>query len=507
MKERTIEQLAYKLRKLKAQNEGAIFFLGAGVSVSAGIPLAGTLIENILEQFGDNPSIKNLSREQKSDYYSLMENIDHYDRKTFFKQYIDTAKINVSHVYLAQMMIRNYVDYILTVNFDNLSLRALALFNQFPAIYDIAILKGLNTSTFDYPGIVFLHGQHHGFNMLNTKDEFEEAKELVVSSLQRICGRPWIVVGYSGNDAVFDYISKLGRFDNGLYWVCYKDQEPSDKVKQHLLDKNNNSYIIKGFDSDTFFLKLNAALDLGQPDIIDKPFSHLQGLQNSIVDIDGENYITLKERMEISKRWISAAKAKYENQEREETNEYDIIRDLIKKELLDVIANEKYESIPELENKAENYLNDSDFKKTLSNGYSNWADKLDDENNNDLLDEVIEKYKKAIIYNDQNAVALYNLGTALIRKSKFLPKEQGLIVLTEALDILKKAAGIEEGQYNLACCYALLDQPENALASLETVLLTGEETFELVALDPDWNSLREHPKYIQLKERFSAKIF
>jgi len=295
----------------------------------------------------------------------------------FFKKYIDNAKINVSHIYLAHMLDKGFVDYILTVNFDNLTQRALSLFNQFPAIYDIAILKGLNTSTFDNPGIVFLHGQHHGFNMLNTEAEFNEAKELIVSSLQRICGRPWVIVGYSGNDAVFDYISKLGRFDNGLYWVTFKDNEPTDSVKEKLLEKLNNSFIIKGYDADTFFLKLNAALGLGQPAIIDKPFTHLEKLQNSIIDIDGENYAIVKQRLEISRRWVTEAKNNYEDNTntQSELRPTSIVIDHLKKELIDAIANEKYELIPEIEERAKNII-DADFKEHLSNGYNNWGKAL-----------------------------------------------------------------------------------------------------------------------------------
>jgi len=64
-------------------------------------------------------------------------------RNELLKKYIEKAKINVTHLYLAQLLVNKYVDYVLTVNFDNLMLRALALYNEFPSTYDMAILKEL----------------------------------------------------------------------------------------------------------------------------------------------------------------------------------------------------------------------------------------------------------------------------------------------------------------------------------------------------------------------------
>ncbi len=509
MKTATIEELAYKLKKRKNANEGAIFFLGAGVSATAGIPLANTLIEDIITQHGENPSIRNLSDEDKKDYYKLMEKIDHEERKMFFKTYIDKAQINVSHIYLAHMMEKGFVDYILTVNFDNITQRALSLFNQFPAVYDIAILKGLNTSTFDNPGIVFLHGQHHGFNMLNTKAEFEEAKELIVSSLQRICGRPWVIVGYSGNDAVFDYISKLGRFDNGLYWVSFKEEDPSENVKDKLLKNNNNSFIIKGYDADTFFLKLNAALQLGQPAIIDKPFTHLKKLQESIIDIDGENYEMFKERLGIGKKRTNEAITQYEihsdesfkNEEGNVDKMYkklltDIAVDNLKKELIDAIANEKFDVISEIEAKAKKYC-DTDLDVHFAKGYHNWGKSLywsgqDKGKNNDakvFYEKSIQKYKQAYALNSNSDLLFNDWGLSLSFLAELQNKEEGRLTLFECIEKYKTAES--NGQkhsyvynnwglalYNLAR-YAHNDQKEKLL--IESI----EKFKTAVDLDPN----------------------
>ncbi len=57
-----------------------------------------------------------------------MNCIDPNARNKLLKGYIDRAQINVTHIYLAQLIKEGFADYVLTVNFDNLMLRAMALF-------------------------------------------------------------------------------------------------------------------------------------------------------------------------------------------------------------------------------------------------------------------------------------------------------------------------------------------------------------------------------------------
>lgn len=158
MKEIDVTHLAYLLNEAKNNNQPRpIFFLGAGASRTGGIPLAREIKEQILNRYSNNPFLKGLKEEEQS-YASLMARLQPAQRDDLLKQYINDARINVTHIYLAQLLKNDYVDYILTVNFDNLMLRALALYNIFPATYDMAILKDLTTSTFKEKSVVYLHG-------------------------------------------------------------------------------------------------------------------------------------------------------------------------------------------------------------------------------------------------------------------------------------------------------------------------------------------------------------
>jgi len=207
MKIATIEEFAYLMQQAKKEGlPQPIVFLGAGASKTGGVPLASEIIKDILEKHKKNPKIQELKKETKT-YAQLMECLTPFERNALLKGYIDKAKINVTHIYLAQLIIEGYVDYVLTVNFDNLMLRALALFNNFPATYDMAILKDLTTTSFKEKSVVYLHGQHHGLWLLNTAEEMAKVKEIIPPILHGIKNqRPWIFIGYSGEDPIFEHV-------------------------------------------------------------------------------------------------------------------------------------------------------------------------------------------------------------------------------------------------------------------------------------------------------------
>lgn len=361
MRKADIEDLAYLIKKSK---EKPIVFLGAGTSITGNIPVANKIVEDILEKYKDKPIVR---KDSDKTYKSLMDCLFPDERNTLLKEYIDNAKINVTHIYLAQFIKKELIDYVLTVNFDNLMLRALALYNIYPPTYDMAILKDITTSTFPTKSIVYLHGQHHGLWLLNTEEELKKVKEVIPPILNSIKDRLWIFIGYSANDPIFDHIAKLGRFDKGLYWVARKETSISDKVRKELLDKENtNSFFIEGYDSDSFMLELNTKLGLEQPEILEKPFSHLRNSLDNIVDIQDEKHFKrIKERLEIIKTQVNKSIETYEKS----NDENNLI-----KEIIDLRLKENFNEkrINELEQKAQSSKNQK-LKNSLSELYYDWG--------------------------------------------------------------------------------------------------------------------------------------
>ncbi|NVO09939.1 MAG: SIR2 family protein [Bacteroidales bacterium] len=488
---------------------GAILFIGAGCSVSANIPTAEGVIKKVKEKYNNNEYIKNLKDDSK--YADVMNYLLPVQRKELFQDYLTNAKINVSHIYLANLMLKGYVDYIVTVNFDNLAQRALALYNHFPPIYDISTFKDITTTPLDIKSIIYLHGQHNGVWQLNTTNEMGKNGTAAKIILHKIANnRTWIVVGYSGRDFVFNKLVKLGRFDNGIYWVVKEDdnQEPSETVLKKLLNRPySDSYLVKTVDSDTFFMTLNAELGIGEPPIFSTPFTFLSDLLGNIKDIDSaRNYKPIKERLAIDKMMVQDAINRYEkirNQEPKMPIE-DIEQFLLKCALIDYTINDKYDELIGLEKKVNNEwqtkfyelilaLNNPSKEKTRT--------KLDEEFVNSYKDTF--KMLKEIVgsrsdYNEE----LYK-GAVFLGKTAEIEKDidNALLIYKLAIKTLIKAV-ISGISYYLACTYAKAKNKDIALGLLGICLKHNKIEFDNVNKDFVWEGLREEPEYVRLKELY-----
>ncbi len=430
--------------------------------------MASEIVENILDRYKRNPEVnKIVSADDDITYPALMECLTPSERNKLLKEYIDNAKINVTHIYLAQLMNQGYIDYVLTVNFDNLMLRALALYNEFPPTYDMAILKDLTTTTFKKKSVVYLHGQHHGLWLLNTPEELKKVQEIIPPILNSIKDRLWIFIGYSGEDPIFRQIVKLGRFDKGLYWVSYYDNIPNETVCEELLEKDNtNSFLIKGYDADSFMIKLNNELELSQPLIIEKPFTSLKISLENIVDIeDKEHFKRVRERLEIVKQQVNTAIEQFEKGKikTKEHLEEEIDSNLFKKQIIDKIIKEEFNEneLKSLEEKAKK-LNDTEINNLLANLFSNLGNTISD----------LAKLK-----NDE----------ALFRQS---------------FEKLHKAFELGGSSYNLACLYTWKKEKNNALKYLENSLINKEITVEFVEEDEDWEVYKNDVEFTVLLNKY-----
>jgi len=54
--------------------------------------------------------------------------------------------------------------------------------------------------------------------------------------------------------------------------------------------------------------------------------------------------------------------------------------------------------------------------------------------------------------------------------------------------------------YNLACSYSLTDQCDRAADAVEKAINLGYNDFKWLVKDPDLKKLRNHPRYVQIRE-------
>ncbi|OPC04347.1 hypothetical protein BAS10_14815 [Elizabethkingia meningoseptica] len=255
MIKKDLEDLVYQIERSGNSQKKINLFLGAGASISANIPGAYGVVEDILNKHSEKPTVKKLT--VVPSYVEAVEALNGTERKELFKGYIDRSHISITYLYLVELYVAGYIEYIITTNFDDLVLRALALKGIFPPIYDLTTIEKFSTSKPTKGAVIFLHGRHNGEWQLNTEAEMHKISESCKELFNKIGNNVWITLGYSGEDKVFDKLSSISRFECELFWVGYKENEPNDRVKDQLLnDRNKQAYLIEGHDSDSFMKSL-----------------------------------------------------------------------------------------------------------------------------------------------------------------------------------------------------------------------------------------------------------
>lgn len=282
----TLEGLASILRNrfsqkkdsgLAAKGAKIAVLIGAGASASSGIPLATELVNEIRKRYPEQ--VKNCA----PTYAAHMARLPSVDRTNILRPYIKDAAVNAAHLYLAHLVSSGFIDRILTTNFDTLAVQGLILVNERPNIYDLANMKTFSPGQITAPSVIHLHGQFGGFVNLNTYSEFAYLGDLVKDVIRdTLSERALIIIGYGGvNDPVFkqicEYGEQYGEYYNGLFWISNEDSEPPSHVLNDLLSKTTkNSFYLRGYNADSFFMSLVNELNCGIPEIIEKPFTFLK---------------------------------------------------------------------------------------------------------------------------------------------------------------------------------------------------------------------------------------
>ena len=271
--EHTIDDIVNALIRAKDTEKGAMLLIGAGCSATAGIPLASEVVKIIEERF---PREFERAGPAKN-YPDVMYHLSPGERRGLISEQVKDAKINWAHICMAQLLKSGYVSRILTTNFDPLIMRACSLLQFHPAVYDFGRLVEYKADHIPSKAVFYLHGQHTGFVLRNTDAECApHAASLRPVIDDARCGRPIIVVGYSGdNDHILSALKDVEAFDDRLYWVTYKDSEPGRLAREAVLGTDKYGFDIKGYDADDFFVLLAQKLECF-PKFPGEPFAYLK---------------------------------------------------------------------------------------------------------------------------------------------------------------------------------------------------------------------------------------
>lgn len=275
-------------------------FLGAGASISSGMPSAQMCIwdwkrsifltNNIgLEsQFSEITLASVQARIQRwldrQGIYPQAGDASEYSvyieacypiqdsRRLFFQDKVRQAKPHIGYQTVGELAAHGLIRSVWTTNFDQLTSRA--LLEQTISPIEVGIDSAHRAVRAAHSGellIVSLHGDYRYDSLKNTSDELRQQEEGLERALvQELTNTPAIVCGYSGRDTsvMAAFLQAYGRKGAGtLYWCVQDADNIAPQVRslvQHARLHGRTAYLvpIQGFDDLMVRLGLHC---LGQP--------------------------------------------------------------------------------------------------------------------------------------------------------------------------------------------------------------------------------------------------
>ena len=276
-----------RLRSLLMEPPDPVLLLGAGASITSGIPAAGVTVEKAARwawckehgRHPDDPAIRQSDYRPwlttRPWYRSDVELAELYpvaidnllpvksDRRQFFERLINPG-VPPSKGYeaLTHILHQGWISTVLTTNFDHCLERAAILHNRPHRLVSIDTPDDYVTfsSVPHDPQVVFLHGSVKHYTDKNLAAEVQTLDPALVSRLVPLLrDHPTIVVGYRGVEAsvmndLFLAQAASGAFRHGIYW-CVLDTasaSPLSPYAARLADTIGSNFQlvpISGFDA------------------------------------------------------------------------------------------------------------------------------------------------------------------------------------------------------------------------------------------------------------------
>jgi len=287
MKQIKVYEFVRRLRKL-TNNPDCKFsiFLGAGCSVSSGIPTAGNLVENWL------PRLKKLETGKDGDLNNwLIKQFPDYNKNNAAKYYGDVIErmfptsierqkeieklvegkspafgYSVLATLMSHSIYGKHFNIVLTTNFDDLITDALYLYtNKKPLVIYHESLIGFVRISKTQPLIIKLHGDAR-LAPKNIEAEIKTLNENVKKVLKNLLMEVGLIfIGYGGNDTsianIFNDLPK-DSLPWGVFWIGSKI--PKTPIGERL--KNNDAIWVEHQDFDELMLLILKEFDVKHPD-------------------------------------------------------------------------------------------------------------------------------------------------------------------------------------------------------------------------------------------------
>jgi Tfp pilus assembly protein PilF len=283
--EHSADVFVRRLKQSMEDNHRYTFFLGAGCSISSGIPGASDLVKQWL------PQLKQIETGTPDDCETWAESTYAYDRNAPAKVYAQIMAKRFHHETERQMEIERLVadkypgygyavfagllghkekwgefsNRVLTTNFDHLVADALYLFSAIkPLVIGHESLSGFIKQSRKSPLVVKVHGDAQ-FAPMNTEIETKQLAESLAEKVQSIVSEGGIIfLGYGGNDeSIAQALAKIPSLRAPAFWV--NTSPPGNPILAEWLSKQNAIWV-KHSDFDRLMLLMQKHFDLPMPD-------------------------------------------------------------------------------------------------------------------------------------------------------------------------------------------------------------------------------------------------
>ncbi|MGP0565660.1 MULTISPECIES: tetratricopeptide repeat protein [unclassified Nitrospina] len=296
-----IKEYVPQLKAGEGDERGGTLLIGEGCTFRSGIPRGDAVVKLIQERFPDAAQGEGKSPDECLDRLSPSQ------KMSLRSAMLEQASINWAYICIALLMRDGYIRRVLTTTPLPLLQRACSLVNVFPAVYDCSATTALDPAKVAGTAIFHLNGQIPGGTPGDLAPVYAAANEF----------GPWFVVGYDDrdDDPVFQQLTKVEQFKNGLLWVLPKNISPSRSVHEKILTKGKEVEYTNAKDADAFLILMMQELQVEVPELIAFPFSHLGDVLRKIAYFPAPGMVEEMHVVDIALQQIKLAIKDYEGGE------------------------------------------------------------------------------------------------------------------------------------------------------------------------------------------------
>ncbi len=307
MKEMDILEFRRRLKMRLGRPEVRFtFFIGAGCSVSSGIPSAGSLVKEWLPRLkeiktGNNNDVEEWTKKKfgkaalenpATIYATVIEELFRQtdDRQAEIERICSDVDPALGYAALAKLMTHpkygHQCNTVLTTNFDDLIADALYLYARVkPTIISHESLIGFARTVRSVPLVVKLHGDAK-FAPMNTAGETAGLDKAVKEAMGVLLRDSALVfIGYGGNDTSITNVLKNIPPDLlhcGIYYI--KSKIPETEFGQWLKDRDATFVVHRDFDELMVHLSEEFELDYPIKELFRDRFDELENKNTAILE-------------------------------------------------------------------------------------------------------------------------------------------------------------------------------------------------------------------------------